>query len=373
MSADTDARARELAALPWSREVVADSDGVFVASVPELEGCFAEGDTARQALDALDEVLPQWLGIALDSGRELPAPRQLAEDEFSGRFSVRVPRTLHRRLAERAAHEGCSLNQLVTSVLAEGASVAPVQTPDAVTVDAHEDLAAVAVRSAPQAIGPLKGIAKHLRDRGAVNLACLVYAHAAARVHEAEGAQAASRDLGMAAALARRAGHWMLAEALFRESVRLDPTNLRSLSGLGQLLHHHQRHEEAITYLQPAAGVDNHARLFLGWSRLLFGLEHQEDDQVAAGIEALTEALRNWADGNTSDSDRVSWERQLRRLRALGSRFEDEVHQLVEFANAHAGWGVLDADAVVEPSGLDETEPPSPAVSATEDPGSYDA
>lgn len=370
MSVESDSRAQELAHLPWSREVVVDPDGVFIASVPELEGCFAEGDSVEEALGSLDEVLPQWLAVALESGQEIPAPRQLATEGFSGRFSVRVPRTLHRRLAERAAQEACSLNQLVASVLGEGLSPAAGRA-DHPPVDAHEDLAAVAVRSTPQAIGPLKGIATHLRDRGAVNLACLVYAQAATRVHEAEGAQAASRDLGMAAALARRASRWTLAEALFHESVRLDPTNLRSRSGLGQLLHHQQRHDEAIDHLEPAAEVDNHARLFLGWSRLLAGLEQRDERQVTTGVEALVAALRNWAYGNTSNSDRVSWERQLRRLRALGSRFASEAQQLVEFADAHAGWGTIDPDTIAEPTGFEDADTHGPAMPASEERGPY--
>lgn len=80
MPAESDSRAHELARLPWSREVVADPDGVFVASVPELEGCFAEGETVAEALASLDEVLPQWLAIALHSGQDVPPPRQLAEE-----------------------------------------------------------------------------------------------------------------------------------------------------------------------------------------------------------------------------------------------------------------------------------------------------
>lgn len=371
MPAESDSRAHELARLPWSREVVADPDGVFVASVPELEGCFAEGETVEEALASLDEVLPQWLAIALDSGQDVPPPRQLAEEEFSGRFSVRVPRTLHRRLVERATHEGCSLNQLVTAVLTEGLAPATGRLAEAGALDAHEDLVAVSVRSAPQSIGPLKGIATHLRDRGAINLACLVYAHAASRVHEAEGAPAASRDLGMAAALARRSGRWMLAESLFRESIQLDATNLRSLSALGQLLHHQQRHDDAIGYLERAANVDNHARLFLGWSRLLAGLERHDDQEIDTGTAILVDALRNWADSNPDDNERSSWERQVRRLRALGSRFATEVQQLVEFANAHAGWGAIELDTITEPAGLEESEAPESTMQATEEGGPY--
>src|SRR2546422_11256671 len=89
----------ELIALPWSREVVADEDGVFIASVPELEGCFADGDTVEEALSNLDHVLRNWLALALEEQAKIPEPRRQDDELFSGRFSVRVPRSLHRQLS----------------------------------------------------------------------------------------------------------------------------------------------------------------------------------------------------------------------------------------------------------------------------------
>lgn len=350
MSADVDMeRLDTLLARPWSRDLVADDDGRFVASVPELEGCFADGETPQEALNALDEVLRHWLEIALEERTKLPEPRRIDEDSPSGRFSVRVPRSLHRRLADNAEREGSSLNQLVNVILARGLEQPREAIEASAAEDIHEDLAALAVRSGPQSIGPLKGIAGFLRDRGDVRVACLLYAFAGTRIDQTEGHESASREFGMAAALARRHGSNNLAEALLRESVRRDPTNLRSLSALGQLLHHNGRYEEAAEFLEHAADVDNHAKLFLGWSLLLAGLEEHDDERVAAGATQLGEALRKWAYGNHNATDRGSWIRQVQRLRALGLRFADQTRQLVDFANANAGWGEIDFAIVDEP------------------------
>src|SRR5437870_5806364 len=166
---DTQPRLEELLAQPWSREVVADEDGVFIASVPELEGCFADGDTAADAV---------------------PATRS--------------------------------------------------------------------------SIGALKGIATFFRDRGDINAASLLFAFAADRIATTESAEAASNDLGVTAAMARRHGRSHLAEALWRESLRRNPSNLRSSSTLGQLLHHQGRYREAASYLELPSGIDNYALLFLG-------------------------------------------------------------------------------------------------------------
>ncbi len=112
-------KVEQLLRRPWSRELVPD-EGVVAARVPELPGCFAEGATLAEALENLDDALELWLTAAVEAGSEIPVAKGEAEpNEYSGRFSVRVPRSLHRRLAMQAEAEGCSLNQLIAVILAE--------------------------------------------------------------------------------------------------------------------------------------------------------------------------------------------------------------------------------------------------------------
>jgi predicted RNase H-like HicB family nuclease len=56
--------------LYWS-----DADQAFVAEVPELAGCMADGPTHRAALEAAEEAISVWIETARDLGREVPAPR----------------------------------------------------------------------------------------------------------------------------------------------------------------------------------------------------------------------------------------------------------------------------------------------------------
>lgn len=103
-------------ALPYTIELVPDPDGGWFVAVKELPGCMSQGDTKEEALDMIQDAMTGWLQVALEDGIEIPEPRTL--DEYSGRFVVRVPRSLHRELVNRAEQEGASLNQYVNVLLA---------------------------------------------------------------------------------------------------------------------------------------------------------------------------------------------------------------------------------------------------------------
>jgi predicted RNase H-like HicB family nuclease len=81
--------------------------GWFV-SVNELPNRVSQGATREEALAMIDEAMQSWLAVSLEDGDPIPEPR--TEQECSGQFRVRVPRSLHRKLVEAAADEGVSLN-----------------------------------------------------------------------------------------------------------------------------------------------------------------------------------------------------------------------------------------------------------------------
>ena len=53
-----------------------DSDGAFIAEVPELPGCMADGPTYSAALSAAEEAIGLWIDTARSLGRSVPVPRQ---------------------------------------------------------------------------------------------------------------------------------------------------------------------------------------------------------------------------------------------------------------------------------------------------------
>lgn len=52
-----------------------DGDNTFIAEVPELPGCMADGDTYQAALANTELVIQEWLETAQSIGRDIPKPK----------------------------------------------------------------------------------------------------------------------------------------------------------------------------------------------------------------------------------------------------------------------------------------------------------
>ncbi len=105
-------RVEEYMKLPYHYMVnpVSDESGdYFYASVLELEGCQSTGDSFQEAYDSLREAMQGWIQTKLENGFSVPEP--ITEEDYSGKFVLRLPKSLHFRLAIEAKNEGVSLNQ----------------------------------------------------------------------------------------------------------------------------------------------------------------------------------------------------------------------------------------------------------------------
>ena len=92
-----------------------DDGGGYLAIVPDLPGCMADGATREEAISEARDAFTAWVTAAQEDGQTLPRPKT-----YSGHFVQRIPKSLHQQLATRAATEGVSLNQLATTFLAQG-------------------------------------------------------------------------------------------------------------------------------------------------------------------------------------------------------------------------------------------------------------
>lgn len=92
--------------------------GGFLIEVPMLKGCMSDGETVEEAYNNLEEAKKEWFTYMLENNLAIPEP---ADTVYSGRFMVRIPKTLHKIITEQSKREGLSLNQYVSNVLAYAA------------------------------------------------------------------------------------------------------------------------------------------------------------------------------------------------------------------------------------------------------------
>ena len=98
--------------------IVEDKDeGGFVVSFPELPGCITCGETVESAVANALDAKNAWLEAAMEDGIEIHEPDSL--EDYSGQFKLRIPRSLHRSLAEHSKREGISMNQYCVYLLSK--------------------------------------------------------------------------------------------------------------------------------------------------------------------------------------------------------------------------------------------------------------
>jgi len=105
-------------ALPYEERIFPSPEGGFVGTVPDLPGCITQAETKVELLDMIEDAKKSWLEAALDLGQKIDEPNY--DEKYSGKFQLRLPKSLHRKLAESATAEGVSLNQMALYLIAEG-------------------------------------------------------------------------------------------------------------------------------------------------------------------------------------------------------------------------------------------------------------
>src|ERR1700749_1331852 len=98
------------------RKVDADGEQMFEACVRELPDIREYAETADAAYKLALDTIETTAEIFKEKGRAFPLPSTRVDD-FSGRITLRLSKSIHRKLHQRAEAEGVSLNQHIVEVL----------------------------------------------------------------------------------------------------------------------------------------------------------------------------------------------------------------------------------------------------------------
>lgn len=99
------------------RQIGTSDEPLFEARVREFPDAIDYAEDREEAYELVIDTIEASLEVLQERGKQPPEPVEPIDD-YSGRITLRVPKALHRRLAEQAEHESISLNQYLVSLLA---------------------------------------------------------------------------------------------------------------------------------------------------------------------------------------------------------------------------------------------------------------
>ncbi len=113
--------ANEYLKLPYKisiQEMNDESGHYFFATVDEFPGCMSDGKTVEEAYKNIHEAMELHISEMIKENMKIPLPIASEKEEYSGKFVIRIPKTLHKNLVLKAQREGVSLNQYALFKLA---------------------------------------------------------------------------------------------------------------------------------------------------------------------------------------------------------------------------------------------------------------
>ena len=102
------------------------SDTGYFAEIPDLPGCMTFCEEFDQLNEMIEDAKKTWFEMSIEDNTEIPEPRK--DRNFSGKFLLRLPKSLHGKLSNQAEEEGISLNQHILSLLSEKSSALEIRT-----------------------------------------------------------------------------------------------------------------------------------------------------------------------------------------------------------------------------------------------------
>jgi antitoxin HicB len=110
-------KVEEILTRAYARVITPAEEGGFVAEIVEFPGCFTQAETVEEAYRNLEDAARGWLHGTIELGQPIPEP--MAEQEFSGKVVLRLPKSMHRKASAYAEADGVSLNTFLATAIAE--------------------------------------------------------------------------------------------------------------------------------------------------------------------------------------------------------------------------------------------------------------
>jgi len=102
--------------LNYRIEIIKDEEeGGYALHCPELRGCITCADTIEKGFEMIEDAKRCWFQACIEDDVEIPLPGNAAK--YSGQFKLRMPKSLHKYLAEKSQQEGISMNQYCVYLL----------------------------------------------------------------------------------------------------------------------------------------------------------------------------------------------------------------------------------------------------------------
>lgn len=104
---------------PFKIETLLEEDGGgYIIYYTDLQGCISDGETIEETISNGEDARKAWMNTAYEKKIKIPEPNT-SNHKYSGRITVRTPRSLHKELVELADQEGVSLNQYIVYLLSK--------------------------------------------------------------------------------------------------------------------------------------------------------------------------------------------------------------------------------------------------------------
>lgn len=98
------------------RKLTPEEGGGYLVTFPDLPGCMSDGETVEEAVRRASDAEKSYILTAKELGGPQPPEKP---GSASGKFMLRLPKSLHARLIARAKHEGVSMNTMSIMLLTE--------------------------------------------------------------------------------------------------------------------------------------------------------------------------------------------------------------------------------------------------------------